>query len=415
MIENAESGQNHGIDMRRDSFFVLLALSLGLVAGCSQPDDNNEGKDSGLVIITSDGGNGDGSADVLNCETTSEETCNEVDDDCDGVVDEGCACNYKQTTDGVCKVAKIDEKGNCQPPPSYEEDESSCDGQDNDCDGVADDGCTCTYKHKAKGLCAKATISEEKGTCSEPDAYEKKESTCDGKDNDCDGTTDEGCNCVHGETEPCYTGPSGTQGIGTCTAGTRTCEKGTWTTACANEVKPTSEMCDNKDNDCDSETDEWEINEGFEGSDTGWTAFASGRNTPSTSTSSPDARSGSEAGKAEDSDGACGKAAGIAKDFTVGSGANQLTMYLKARTYRDAVIGVALKDSNGIHELWRKRASGTGILWNMNWTKKTFNISQYDRNFKLIIGNVDDTPSCTSVYHRWEVWVDDIKLGVDCP
>lgn len=46
---------------------------------------------------------------------------------------------------------------------------------------------------------------------------------CDGFDNNCDGRTDEGCGCVSGTTRAC-----GTE-AGECTAGTETCTAGTWT------------------------------------------------------------------------------------------------------------------------------------------------------------------------------------------
>jgi hypothetical protein len=51
-----------------------------------------------------------------------------------------------------------------------------------------------------------------------------------------------------------YSGPSGTAGVGICTAPTEECNAGV--VVCVGEVTPTTEVCDNLDNDCDSETDE---------------------------------------------------------------------------------------------------------------------------------------------------------------
>lgn len=70
------------------------------------------------------------------------------------------------------------------------------------------------------------------------------------------GTTDTvQTECTPGDKEECYDGPSGTKGVGECKAGKRTCtDEGKWG-ACEDQVKPTDEACDGKDNDCDSNID----------------------------------------------------------------------------------------------------------------------------------------------------------------
>ena len=73
---------------------------------------------------------------------------------------------------------------------------------------------------------------------------------CDGADNNCDGQTDEGL------AQECpYSGPAVTLNVGLCRAGIRGCTNGAWG-ACSGEVKPATETCDKKDNDCDGATDE---------------------------------------------------------------------------------------------------------------------------------------------------------------
>jgi hypothetical protein len=72
---------------------------------------------------------------------------------------------------------------------------------------------------------------------------------CDGKDNDCDTETDEGCRaCQDGDSQPCGTD------VGECTQGTQSCAAGAWGT-CSGQA-PTPEEADDLDNDCDGATDE---------------------------------------------------------------------------------------------------------------------------------------------------------------
>lgn len=61
--------------------------------------------------------------------------------------------------------------------------------------------------------------------------------------------------CQEGETQPCYTGPQGTEGVGECSSGTQSCVDLYWGT-CTGDVIPVSETCDGLDNDCDGTADE---------------------------------------------------------------------------------------------------------------------------------------------------------------
>jgi hypothetical protein len=61
---------------------------------------------------------------------------------------------------------------------------------------------------------------------------------------------------VHSDaSESCYTGPSGTRGIGTCQAGARVCVAGVWG-PCTGEIIPSGEACNGEDDDCDQTPDD---------------------------------------------------------------------------------------------------------------------------------------------------------------
>lgn len=87
---------------------------------------------------------------------------------------------------------------------------------------------------------------------------EGEASLCDGYDNDCDGVVDDGCLCTSGSTQECFLGPPGRADTGACRRGTQVCngqEFATWG-PCERGISPQEEICDRLDNDCNGCVDE---------------------------------------------------------------------------------------------------------------------------------------------------------------
>lgn len=73
---------------------------------------------------------------------------------------------------------------------------------------------------------------------------------CNGIDDNCDKTVDEGCECIDGIPQNC-----GETDAGECEYGIRNCTNGVLS-ECIGYVWPTKEQCDGLDNDCNGQTDE---------------------------------------------------------------------------------------------------------------------------------------------------------------
>ncbi len=71
------------------------------------------------------------------------------------------------------------------------------------------------------------------------------------------GDDDQNAPCSPGKVSDCYSGQDGTEGVGGCKGGTRTCEAGGTWSQCLGEVVPGQEVCtDGVDNNCNGMTDE---------------------------------------------------------------------------------------------------------------------------------------------------------------
>ena len=216
---------------------------------------------------------------------STDEVCDTLDNDCNGEPDDGLqwqGVDLGDTCDGigecgegtvVCNAAEVATcSTNADGPDDNltEDEEEICDNKDNDCNGETDNDITndttgadavCNFT----GVCNKTNITYQcqpggVEVCIPPApgndfGYKNPEETCDGKDNDCDGETDEPTTVIAVGDDLCDLT------VGVCTGMEPTCD-GPLGWVChydliaAYSVTEGATQCDDKDNDCDGVTDE---------------------------------------------------------------------------------------------------------------------------------------------------------------
>jgi|GEM_PF-1069251 hypothetical protein len=219
----------------------------------------------------------------------AEESCNGLDDDCDGEVDEDVLLTWYADTDGDgYGDADLTMEG-CEAPSGYVSDntdcddadltiypdaEESCNGLDDDCDSEVDEDVLLTWYEDADAD-GYGNVDVTTESCEAPSgyvsdatdcddttdaAYPGVEEVCDGIDNDCDGVIDES---DASDTGTWYFDTDG-DGYGNAEVSVVACDMPSGYVDNAEDCDDAdvsaypgaTEVCDSVDNDCDGETDE---------------------------------------------------------------------------------------------------------------------------------------------------------------
>jgi MYXO-CTERM domain-containing protein len=209
--------------------------------------------------------------DVCGSCVPSAEVCNGCDDDCDGWVDDPPPAGFDVLPCGqpdplncvgtmTCQAPVAVTPGGCVPGRGYgvcgnAPQAEVCDGADNDCNGLVDDGlttATCVPSSHPAGLdygpgsfCRLGTMVCVNGGEVCQGGRGPGTEVCDGVDNDCNGLVDDD---VFGEGLPCGANNP------PCTAGTTLCVDGEL--VCQGGSSGGAEVCDGVDNDCDGVVDD---------------------------------------------------------------------------------------------------------------------------------------------------------------
>ena len=187
------------------------------------------------------------------------EDCNQKDDDCDGLIDNGIS--WDSDGDGFNSMTS------CLNPTDCDDDNDKvnpqhaeiCDGIDNNCDTVIDDfdPVECWTGSEDAILDGTAPCATGTMTCIEgawtscQDQVLDELEHCDGIDNDCNGLVDD----EPVELASIYQRMCGFNDVGICAYGTEYCVAGD--IKCFDAVMPENEICNNLDDDCDGTIDEY--------------------------------------------------------------------------------------------------------------------------------------------------------------